>query len=239
MTSSEQTDKLIPALVAALAEMPHPAKDGTNPHFGSRFATLPGVLSTVRPVLARHGLALLQAPGTGTRGPVVHSTLMHASGQWLELPPLEMPAVKSDPQSWGSCLSYTRRYAVLALCGVAGEDDDDGHAASQPAPARKAVGSIVTVKPAAPAKAAKAKELPADGKELAERLKAFEAKLRADGYFREPGGLMAPLMADAEAEGFPEDVAAWTGEAITWAVEHARGLAERRGWKAGAKQKVG
>ena len=47
------------ALSAAQAELTDPPKDSVNPHFKSRYADLATVLKTVRPVLARHGIALV------------------------------------------------------------------------------------------------------------------------------------------------------------------------------------
>ena len=44
---------------------------------------------------------------------------------------------KNDPQAIGSAQTYTRRYALLALCGVAADDDDDGKAGSTPARRRR------------------------------------------------------------------------------------------------------
>jgi hypothetical protein len=44
--------------------------------------------------------------------------------------PLRMPATKPDAQGMGSAATYARRYALMAVAGVVGDDDDDGNAAS-------------------------------------------------------------------------------------------------------------
>jgi len=136
MEMSSSIDQLAKALAAAQAEMKNPPLDGRNPHFNSRFATLAAVRDAVFPVLARHGLALFQSPGSTEIGPTVTNLLMHVSGQWVRSDPLTMPATKRDAQGFGSALSYCRRYALMTIAGVVGDDDDDGEAA-QPAPARK------------------------------------------------------------------------------------------------------
>lgn len=41
-----------------------------------------------------------------------------------------MPAAKADPQGVGSAITYGRRYALSAICGIASEEDDDANAAS-------------------------------------------------------------------------------------------------------------
>ncbi len=45
------------SLVAALAEMEGATKDKVNPAFKSKYADLASVIETIRPVLAKHGLA--------------------------------------------------------------------------------------------------------------------------------------------------------------------------------------
>jgi hypothetical protein len=47
------------------------------------------------------------------------------------------PVKDNNPQAVGSALTYARRYALSAVLGLAiGEDDDDGHRAAKPAPAK-------------------------------------------------------------------------------------------------------
>ena len=54
--------------------------------------------------------------------------ISHASGQWIRSQFTMLPT-KFDPQAYGSALTYCRRYALSAMCGVAAVDDD-GNAAS-------------------------------------------------------------------------------------------------------------
>ncbi|GEB80381.1 hypothetical protein DDE01_17960 [Desulfovibrio desulfuricans] len=50
---------------------------------------------------------------------------------------LVMPLPKSDPQGYGSAMTYARRYALSAMLGMVTEDDDDGEAASRDRPAKQ------------------------------------------------------------------------------------------------------
>lgn len=69
----------------------------------------------------------------------VITTLFHVSGEWIEsrihMPVMLTRASKDDPrlvytpQSYGSAITYARRYLLAALVGVA-QDDDDGSRAS-------------------------------------------------------------------------------------------------------------
>lgn len=132
--ASDTTDKVIPALQLALGEMTDVTKDA-RVNAGSlryTYATLGAVLEVTRPLLAKHGLAIMQTAASSAEGPCVHTTLLHSSGQWLSTPPLLIKPQQATPQAVGSAISFARRYAILAVLGIATEDDD-GHAAATPA----------------------------------------------------------------------------------------------------------
>ena len=48
------------AIIAVSSEVKNPGLTATNPHLKNKFADLREVLATVKPVLARHGLAIVQ-----------------------------------------------------------------------------------------------------------------------------------------------------------------------------------
>jgi hypothetical protein len=143
---SESIKDLATALALAQGEMENPAFDTANPFFKSRYASLAAVLNTVRPVLAKHGIGVLQDLYTAPEGVACVTTLSHSSGEWWESSVLVMPVSKPDAQGFGSAATYARRYALQAVVGVAGEDDDD---------AESAVRRQDTAKPAAAAPAAR------------------------------------------------------------------------------------
>ena len=119
------------ALAAAQAEITDPAKDSVNPHFKSRYADLATILKTVRPVLARHGIAIVQTTEIADAGNVVLVTSLRWRGDSI-IGRYPVAPVKADPQGYGSAMTYARRYALQAIVGVAADDDDDGNAASAP-----------------------------------------------------------------------------------------------------------
>lgn len=126
---SEQLGELFAALAKAQGAMEHAAKDRTNPHFKSRYATLSSCLEACRKPLSDNGLAVTQPVTLKDGWVVVHTLLGHASGQWLSNS-LAMPVTKQDAQGVGSAITYGRRYGLCALVGVAPDDDDDAHAAT-------------------------------------------------------------------------------------------------------------
>jgi beta-phosphoglucomutase-like phosphatase (HAD superfamily) len=63
-------------------------------------------------------------------GVLVETVFIHESGEVMECGMLHLPASKLDAMGFGSCLTYARRYSLLAATGLAPEDDD-GVAASR------------------------------------------------------------------------------------------------------------
>jgi len=119
--SSEKIDKLASALCKAQALLTGAPKNKRNPHFRSEYADLDSVLRAVRPVLNRHGIALVQLAD----GDVLETRLIHESGQWIAArTPVPPGGGKNPAQSYGASLSYIRRYAAAAICGIAQSDDD-------------------------------------------------------------------------------------------------------------------
>lgn len=159
MKHSESIAALAPALVKASAELKAIHKDRENSHFRNRYATLDAIVESVRPVLAKHGLAVVQgatAPLSRedglVAGFVVETMLVHTSGEFL-ISSAVMPLVKADPQSAGSALTYGRRYGLSALLSLATDDDDDAETAQ---PARTAAPAQAAPRAAAPRQAASA-----------------------------------------------------------------------------------
>lgn len=108
-------------------------KTNTNPHFKSRYVGLDGCIEAVIDALNSNGIALLQPTHMDETGVTVETVFLHESGEILSGGKLHVPAAKQDPQGYGSALTYARRYSLMAACGIAPEDDD-GNAASRPAP---------------------------------------------------------------------------------------------------------
>lgn len=121
---------LAAALVAAVGKLTNPRQDSkaivptkAGGAYGYGYLSLAGLTDAVRPVLAAHGLAVLQPVQTGPRGVGVTTTLLHQSGQSWTPPTLWIPSGRS-PQEIGSATTYGRRYQLAAMLGLAPEDDD-------------------------------------------------------------------------------------------------------------------
>lgn len=140
---SDQVGRLMPALVAAQAQLVNVHKDGRNPQTNSSYADLTSILDMLRPVLAAHGLAVVQAPyaDPATDRVVLLSTLYHESGEWVRsVTPVNGRKqlsrdqgggleARDDMQTIGAAITYARRYALVAMLGI-GQEDDDGNTAA-------------------------------------------------------------------------------------------------------------
>ena len=132
MRQSESITKIAAAIVKAQGELNAVSKDGTNPHFRSKYATLQNIVESCRDTLRKHGLAVVQTFAE-TDGTYINldTTLLHESGEWIA-GTFTMTPTKHDPQGMGSATTYARRYALSAILGIVTDDDDDGNASSSP-----------------------------------------------------------------------------------------------------------
>lgn len=126
--------KLAQALVKFQADLPDIGLDSENPHFKSKFASLPKITKIVLPKLAENGLSF-------TAGGVVYegqfglsATLLHESGEERSG---FFPIIATDPQKIGSAITYARRYLLASLTGIVADVDDDGNGASLPTKAEQ------------------------------------------------------------------------------------------------------
>lgn len=184
MTSAE-IGELAKALAAAQGEFPPIPKDCVakvttrgGQSYSFRYADLETILAIVRPVLAKHGLAITvnveacevklpeaQGRSSHTLGMAATVRLLHMSGQWMESRPLAVPV---DPdalgrqyaQAVGSSATYATRYAIEAALAIRATEDTDGSEASgnattvERAPPRQPPPPKPAPKPEPPAKPA-------------------------------------------------------------------------------------
>lgn len=130
MAARPSIAELAAALCKAQAQMEGAKKDANNPHFKTKYADLASVWDAIRGPLTSNGLSVVQLLRSTQGGVEVETILMHSSGQQIS-DVFAVPATKNDAQGYGSAATYARRYALMAMVGVAPEDDD-GNAAVGP-----------------------------------------------------------------------------------------------------------
>lgn len=138
--TSQALDKIAPALVAAIAEMPALEMDGKNPYFKSRYTTLGAVISATREILARHGLAVTQQVTSNETGDAVgiNTVILHESGQYMSWQALvKIPGDSNPGQEAGKLITYLRRYSLAAALNLYSDEDIDANTPTQQAGKRK------------------------------------------------------------------------------------------------------
>ena len=94
------------------------------------YAPLDSILNIVRPVLSKHGLAISQLLANVNGQPALKTMLLHEGGEVIQ-DSCPLPSNGSlSAQEFGSLVTYFRRYALVAVLGIATEEDDDGNHAS-------------------------------------------------------------------------------------------------------------
>jgi hypothetical protein len=115
------------------SEMPVIAERGqikVQEEVRSKYALFEDINDTIKPVLQKHGFAIMFKTGTTKDSVSVTPILVHRDGHREVGEAVELGAdtsgSKNSVQSIGSSMSYAKRYGLLALLNITtrGEDDD-------------------------------------------------------------------------------------------------------------------
>ena len=99
-------------------------ENADNPFFGSKYANLQTCWNYVRPFYNEENILIQQVVHETDNG-VSIETLFIGYGTQLSGGKLPVPASKTDPQAYGSAVSYAKRYSLLQACGLATSKEDD------------------------------------------------------------------------------------------------------------------
>jgi hypothetical protein len=131
-----QPGGLATALLAFAAEAPKLRRDAVG-QIQSRtypYATLDSLLDDVTPLLVKHELLwtakVIREEGDARALYRMEHVPSGESDEWTG----PLPCVEPGPQNLGSAITYMRRYTLQAYLNLAPGEDDDGVAASPPAP---------------------------------------------------------------------------------------------------------
>lgn len=150
---SESIGKLAMALALAQNEITFAKKDSINPHLKSKYADMASVVEAVKEPLNKHKICYLQLVDTLEEKTVVKTMLLHESGEYItSITPVIVPTTYRkrenlqtkqleyievpDPQALGAAITYSKRYALQAICGVPSDDDDGESAKPKDAPGK-------------------------------------------------------------------------------------------------------
>lgn len=125
MKTSNEINEISKAMSMAQGEMRPASKSTVNPFFKSKYSTLAQIWEAAREPMTKNNLTIMQNVSSCEQGISISTRICHASGQWIEFGPLEIPLNKRDAQSVGSATSYGKRYSLSAAIGVVSEEEDD------------------------------------------------------------------------------------------------------------------
>ena len=132
--------KIYEKIAAVQGELTNPLAKTENPYYKSKYAALPDILDLIRPVLAKHGIALIQYPETtkeedGSLLLSIRTKLAMTVGETdevLDCGAMSIPVTGMNAQQVGAVITYYRRYAIKALFAIEAEDDDANVAVPDP-----------------------------------------------------------------------------------------------------------
>lgn len=125
---------LYKALLKFQSELKPVTKDSKNPHFRNDYTSLLSVTEHLKEPLSNNGLIITQRVEWTAAGAILETKLIHA--ETAEFIQDTTPILTNDnkPQSFGSALSYAKRYAKMTITGLTDtlEDDDAEKASGRP-----------------------------------------------------------------------------------------------------------
>jgi hypothetical protein len=128
-------ENIYTALAKAQTSMGKALKDSSNPHFKSKYADLASVMNACLGALTTNGIAVTHSTEWNETEQQLVTTFTHGASDTACSIAIPLLLGKRDMQGLGSAITYARRYGVMALAGIAPEDDD-GNAAAANAPSK-------------------------------------------------------------------------------------------------------
>ena len=130
MKRSKSITKLSEALAKSQSEYPPFVNNRSGYNF--QYLDLAGILKIALPILGKNGLSVIQESGFLVKGDVPYIsvlTLLSCEDEFIEnyiTFPMILPSKNTDTDigCMGSTISYLRRYALQAMLGVYGNDEE-------------------------------------------------------------------------------------------------------------------
>lgn len=133
MSEQKQELSFYDDLIKVQSALESVSKSSLNPHFKNKYANLADILAVVKPALNNNNFFLTQKVLIKDGSEVLRTEITHKSGQVLDSEAPLNVVDKTNPQKYGSAITYMRRYSLTALLGIEEEDDDGQKAAQQKA----------------------------------------------------------------------------------------------------------
>lgn len=135
--TSDDIKAIAAALAKAQAAFPDIPKDKevkvktkSGGEYSYWYAELSSIIKATRKPLTENELSFIQGVVENDKGMLCVTRLVHSSGQWYET---QTPMIlkETDMQGMAAALTFSSRYGLSKLIGVAAEDDTDGDGANR------------------------------------------------------------------------------------------------------------
>jgi hypothetical protein len=127
--SSPMIGKITEALSKAQAEMPtlHKDKEIKTSKYNFEYASYDAIRLVCVETLSKHGLVVTHQIWAEGEAQYLITQISHTSGEFMRSRAL-LPIQDKTEKAFGSAVTYTKRYSLVALLMLAADDDDDGAA---------------------------------------------------------------------------------------------------------------
>jgi len=127
--SDNKSNELISALLEVQQELSHAKASATNPHFKSQYVPFEALWDYAKEHLNSKGILIQQMSHECEVGACIE-TLLIGFGDSLSTGKMIVRADKPTAQSFGSAVTYAKRYSLSMALGIGADKDDDANSAT-------------------------------------------------------------------------------------------------------------
>jgi hypothetical protein len=126
---SEGKSKLFENLLSAQRDLSHATASATNPHFKSQYVPFEALWDYAKEALNERGILIQQISHECDVGACIETVLI-GYGETFGTGKMIVRADKPTAQSFGSAVTYAKRYSLSMALGIGADKDDDANAAT-------------------------------------------------------------------------------------------------------------
>jgi hypothetical protein len=128
MSDKKNTGSLISTLLEVQQDLSHAKASATNPHFKSQYVPFEALWDYAKEHLNGKGILIQQISHECEVGACIE-TVLHGFGESLSTGKMIVRADKPTAQSFGSAVTYAKRYSLSMALGIGADKDDDANKA--------------------------------------------------------------------------------------------------------------
>ena len=125
---SEAKSKLYENLLSVQRNLSHATASATNPHFKSQYVPFEALWDYAKEALNERGILIQQISHECEVGACIE-TILIGYGETFGTGKMIVRADKPTAQSFGSAVTYAKRYSLSMALGIGADKDDDANKA--------------------------------------------------------------------------------------------------------------